>query len=161
MKLTRSVSYAVSIVLRVERDGAGSPMTAAQISRGCRFPPRFLYRVLRRLVDAGVLTGVSGPHGGYALAMPAQRIRLRDIVLALEDPSESASLVPAHPGHAGAIKFINALSEQNSRAFEKKLAGVSLAKLARIPAPAKRQRAAKKTSAPAVKQTARLKQPKG
>src|SRR5688500_5065483 len=88
MRLTGSVSYAVGVLLKVEREGKGEAMTAARIARGARFPPRFLYRILRRLVDAGLLTGVSGPGGGYALARRPRRINLLDIVTAVEGPDE-------------------------------------------------------------------------
>ncbi len=79
MRLTRSVSYAVGILLQIQELAKGGPVTAAQIARGCRFPPRFLYRILRRLVDAGILRGTSGPGGGYALLKLPQRITLLDI----------------------------------------------------------------------------------
>ena len=75
MKLTRSVSYGIGILLQIHQQSRGAPVTAAKIARGCRFPPRFLYRVLHKLVDAGLLRGTSGPGGGYALARPADATR--------------------------------------------------------------------------------------
>ncbi len=41
MKLTRSVSYAVGILLQVADGSPEVPVTAARIAKGCRFPPDF------------------------------------------------------------------------------------------------------------------------
>ena len=130
MKLTRSVGYAVGILLQMTSDSTGETLTAARISRGCKFPPRFLYRVLRRLVDAGLLTGVSGPHGGYGLARPARQINLLEIVQAVEETVDGGTLVAASPKHRAAIAKINALNDKHSARFERELAKVKLSQLA-------------------------------
>src|SRR5665213_2786007 len=109
MKLTRSVAYAIGILLQVHPAGLDGPVTAARISRGCKFPPRFLYRVLRRLVDAGLLVGISGPQGGYRLARLPAQIRLLDIVQAVEEPDRGASLEPVQHAQLPAIKLVNDL----------------------------------------------------
>ena len=129
MQLTRSVSYAVGILLNVERARAEGPVTATKIARKDQFPPRFLYRVLRRLVDAGILTGVSGPGGGYALAKPPEKISLAEIVEAVEGPQEATVLEPVAAYHAAAIQQINGLCEKNAAAFRRALKGTSLKQL--------------------------------
>ena len=106
MKLTRSVGYAVGILLRVQGATAEGPMTADSISQGCKFPPRFLYRVLRRLVDAGLLQGISGPRGGYTLAKPSRQVRLLEIVQAVEEGAGSGGLVPVNRQQKPAIDFV-------------------------------------------------------
>lgn len=107
-------------------------MTAARIAKGSKFPPRFLYRVLRRLVDAGLMSGTSGPGGGYALAKPAGKITLREIVAAVEGPQRPAPLAPVNTKQRHAIKFINDLSERNVKRFEQDLGRVTLAKLSKL-----------------------------
>ena len=107
-------------------------MTAARIARGCKFPPRFLYRVLRRLVDAGLLLGTSGPGGGYALARPAQRITLYEIVVAVESKPEIPALPPVCRKYAPASKIITDLSRRNIDRFLEDLKRVTLAKLSRL-----------------------------
>jgi len=131
MKLTLSVSYAVGILLRVHTQKGEGAMTAARIAKGCKFPPRFLYRVLRRLVDAGIITGVSGPGGGYALARPATSITLLEIVEAVEGSQRSNELTPVHPKQRAAIHRINTLCKQNTQQFKQSLKRVTLAALAR------------------------------
>lgn len=132
MKLTRSVSYAVGILLRVLQEDADGQMTAARIAKGCKFPPRFLYRVLRRLVDAGLMHGVSGPGGGYALARPAAKITLLDIVVAVEGTPETSKLGPVHKSQTKAINLINELGEKSAKRFHQDLKRVTLARLARL-----------------------------
>lgn len=132
MKLTRSVSYAVGILLRVHGSSIKGPMTAAQIAKGSKFPPRFLYRVLRRLVDAGLMSGISGPGGGYALAKPASKITLRDIVTAVEGPQTATPLAPVNGKQRKAIKHINQVAERNVKRFNQDLGRVTLAKLSKL-----------------------------
>jgi Rrf2 family protein len=138
MKLTRSVGYAVGILLRVQGAVAEGPMTADSISQGCKFPPRFLYRVLRRLVDAGLLRGISGPRGGYTLAKSTRQVRLLEIVQAVEEGVNSGGLVPVNRQQKPAIEFVNELCERSALQMQKQLAKVTLAELALLCKPARR-----------------------
>ncbi len=131
MNISRSVSYAVGILLKVAQDGRAGPMTAAQIAKGGKFPPRFLYRVLRRLVDAGLLRGVSGPGGGYALARQARQINLLEIIVAIEGPRASTQLQAVHPRYRGAIEGINAALERGQTTMDRGLKRLTLAKMLR------------------------------
>jgi len=132
MQLTRSVSYAVGILLQLHDNKSGGPMTAARISKGCQFPPRFLYRVLRRLVDAGLTTGISGPGGGYALAKPPSKITMLDVVTAVEGDQEVTLLKPVRAKQRKAIKSINDLSKRNRQAFKGQLKRMTLSRLAKL-----------------------------
>lgn len=131
MKLTRSVSYAVGVLLNVERRGLRQTMTAAQISKNCEFPPRFLYRILRRLVDSQLLTGVSGPGGGYRLARSARQITLLEIVEAVEGPQVPSILEPVCRAHQGPIDAVNQLCDDAARQFRAALAKTTLASIER------------------------------
>lgn len=154
MRLTRSVSYAVSVLLNVERGDGRSSMTAAQISKNCDFPPRFLYRILRRLVDSKLLSGVSGPGGGYRLARPAREITLLEIVMAVEGPQTASVLEPVCRTHQPAIDAVNQVCQESADHFSAKLESTTLAQLLKAkPAkkrtakkPAKRARGKKKTA---------------
>lgn len=132
MKLTRSVGYAVGILLRVDSLTNGEPVTATAIGEGCQFPPRFLYRVLRRLVDAGLLDGVPGPGGGYRLPRSLREVSLLEVVEAVEGLPRPEPLKPASRKHRGAIRFVNELANAETDRIAARLARVSLAKLARL-----------------------------
>jgi Rrf2 family protein len=129
VKLTRSVSYAVGILLQISDAHKDVPVTAATIARGCEFPPRFLYRVLRRLVDAKILLGTSGPSGGYMIARSPRTISLLDIVSAVESHPEANVLVPARKKHRQPIELINKLCDASAVRFSRELAKVKLTTL--------------------------------
>lgn len=129
MKLTRSVSYALGVLLRVHTRGSERLETAARISKGCDLPPRFLYRILRKLVDRGLLQATSGPKGGYRLARKAEAITLLDVVQAIDGPVKAVKLTPIHSAQRGAIKQVNRLCEENAKSFAASLKEVTLASL--------------------------------
>ncbi len=129
MKLTRSVSYAVSILLQIADHDSAEPVTAARIAKGCDLPPRFLYRVLRCLVDAGILSGVTGPRGGYRLTRGVGRVHLRSIVDAVEGVPRASHLEAVRAKHRPAIRQINRLCRSNEKKFRAALEKVTLAKL--------------------------------
>lgn len=131
MKLTHSVSYAVGVLLRVAKADEHQHLTAREISDGCRFPPRFLYRILRRLVDAGILQGVSGPGGGYRLAKLPRRITLLNIVTAVEGAPTASQLEAACDDQRRAVTVVNRVCAQSAKRFAEELAGVTLEGLMR------------------------------
>jgi len=146
MKLTRSVSYAVGILLQIHGDKVRGPMTASRIAKDCTFPPRFLYRVLRRLVDAKLLAGTSGPGGGYVLAKPAGSVTLLDIVSAVDSPPEPSVLKPVRTKYRQPIDAINRLCADSAATFRAELAKTTLAGL--LDRPKKRPGFAKKRLKP-------------
>jgi Rrf2 family protein len=132
MKLTLSVSYGIGILLQILEHSGGKPLTAAKIARGCRFPPRFLYRVLHKLVDAGLLSGTSGPGGGYMLARRPELISLLDIVGGVESGLEPSMLAPVCTRQRRAIAHVNRLCRQSAGGFAAELSRVSLLDLERM-----------------------------
>jgi len=46
----------------------------------------FLTKILQKLTHAGILHSFRGPNGGVALAKPAERITLEEIVVAIDGP---------------------------------------------------------------------------
>lgn len=129
MKLTRSVSYALGVLLRVHSRGSERLETAARISKGCDLPPRFLYRILRKLVDRGLLQATSGPKGGYRLARKAETITLLDVIQAIDGPVKAVKLAPIHPQQRSAITRVNRLCEDSAKSFASALKDVTLASL--------------------------------
>ena len=51
-------------------------------------PQHFLAKILQQLVREGLLRSSKGPRGGFALRVPAEEIRLLDIVGALDGLAE-------------------------------------------------------------------------
>src|SRR5436305_10561668 len=87
MKLTRSSSYALHAVafLTARKDHA-RPVASHHIAAAPGIPERFLLKVLKPLVSAGILLSLKGPNGGYRLARPADQISMLDILEAVDGP---------------------------------------------------------------------------
>jgi len=129
MRLTQTVGYAAEVLIRVDELGGKQPVTAAQICRGAKFPPRFLYRVLRMLVRGGLLSAVPGPGGGYTLAQKLSSIKMLDVALAVDGLGSETELRAAHRKNRGVIALINEAAHNSDAAFRRDLSRISLAKL--------------------------------
>lgn len=129
MKLKPSVSDAIGILIRVNE--LGPRVSAVQIAEGCGFAPRFLYRVLRGLVQAGLLESNVGPGGGYTLTRDLARISLLDAVRAV-DSLEPTNLDACCPRQRKATNAVSRVCAQAAKRFERDLANTSLGDLANI-----------------------------
>lgn len=58
----------------------------------------FLTKIFQMLTQAGLLTSYRGPNGGVALARPADKITLKDIILAIDGPALFKECVLGLPG---------------------------------------------------------------
>src|SRR5690554_1411029 len=58
----------------------------------------FLTKIFQKLTQAGILASFRGPNGGVALARPATRITLLDIVIAIDGPELFTECVLGLPG---------------------------------------------------------------
>ena len=79
-------------VLANHREGVPSAYIASSVNTHAVF----LRRILRDLVDAGLVVAREGRSGGYRLARPAARITLADVYRAIE-PSGPVAPSPAEP----------------------------------------------------------------
>jgi Rrf2 family protein len=79
-------------VLANNREGVPSAYIASSVNTHAVF----LRRILRDLVDAGLVVAREGRSGGYRLARPAARISLADVYRAIE-PSGPIAPSPAEP----------------------------------------------------------------
>src|SRR5262245_56531872 len=131
MKLTRASNYAISAVVALsaqqeERTPVASHHTAA--AQG--IPERFLLKVLKPLVSAGLLQSVKGPHGGYRLARPANKITLLDIVEAVEGPIRGDAPMAQGNGTAGLDGRLQEICQQIADATRKHLGKIKSSDLA-------------------------------
>jgi Rrf2 family protein len=87
MRLTRASQYAIHAVVSMASQGDNGRPTASHLTAQARgIPERFLLKVLKPLVSAGILHSVKGPNGGYRLARPANKITLLEIIEAVDGP---------------------------------------------------------------------------
>jgi len=80
--LPRKALLAIAAVVDVALNGRDRPVSAKALATRHALPPRHLESVLQALVHEGILRGVRGPHGGYALAREPGQIGIDEIVRA-------------------------------------------------------------------------------
>jgi Rrf2 family protein len=120
--LPRKGLLAIAAVVDVALNARDRPVSAKALAARHGLPPRHLEPVLQALVHDGILRGVRGPHGGYALGRERRRISIDDIVRAaatVRDRDEatltsalitdvvSPTVAQAERAFAGALARIN------------------------------------------------------
>lgn len=81
MQFNITTDYAIRAVLCL---GAGNRKSAEEISKEMCISSRYLFKVLKKLKQAGVIKSASGAGGGYQLAVSLSDIKLGDIFRAME-----------------------------------------------------------------------------
>lgn len=94
MKLTRRSEYALLALLHLARAKGEGYVAVAAMAEAQGLPPKFLEQLLMALKRARLVKSRKGPHGGYRLARPAERISLAEVIRLLDGalaPTESVS----------------------------------------------------------------------
>ncbi len=81
--LSQTIEYALRALSHIAVS-EGLPATCKSIARSTRVPRSYLSKILRDLVNAGLLQSFRGPHGGFTLARDATCISVLDIINAVE-----------------------------------------------------------------------------
>ncbi len=81
-QVSRKDVLAIAAVIDIAIHARNRPVAAKALAARHKLPPRHLEPVLQALVREGILKGVRGPHGGYALAREHKRITAEDILRA-------------------------------------------------------------------------------
>ena len=84
MLFSRSVDYAIQALGRLAEAADGEQVMARAIAEEERLPAFFLAKTLQNLARHGVLRSTKGPTGGFSLAKPAAKIRILDVVEAID-----------------------------------------------------------------------------
>jgi Rrf2 family protein len=98
LQLTRAADYAILAMLHLGSLPEGVLALKDDIARAQNIPPAFLAKILRRLVDTGVLRSNRGVNGGFGLQRSAADINLLDIVEGIEGPIQLTDCAP-DPDH--------------------------------------------------------------
>ena len=87
MQVSRKVDYALRAVIHLADDEhQGRACSVAEIADRERIPRQFLEKIIRDLIRTGLVRSQRGPHGGYALARPADAVTFRHVIEAVEGP---------------------------------------------------------------------------
>lgn len=126
--LPRKGLLAIAAVVDVALNGRDRPVSAKALAARHGLPPRHLEPVLQALVHDGILRGVRGPHGGYALAREGGRIGIDEIVRAAANVRERDADAALSPLIADVVSPAVAEAE---RAFSGALSRINVDDLAR------------------------------
>jgi len=86
MRLTSKGRYAVSAMVDLNKERENGPVTLAAISERQFISLSYLEQLFRRLREAGLVSSVRGPGGGYLLARPASEVSVADVIRAVNEP---------------------------------------------------------------------------
>jgi len=86
MQLTQATDYAFRAVLYLARFASEEFINAQVIAEKEEIPMRFLLKIMRSLIKAGIVKSHRGVGGGYSLNKMPEEITLLDVVEAVEGP---------------------------------------------------------------------------
>ncbi|MEO7650571.1 MAG: Rrf2 family transcriptional regulator [Bryobacteraceae bacterium] len=86
MIYSRSAEYAIRAFVHLAQIPDGKFAMARHIAGAEQIPAHFLAKILQELTRKGLLRSNKGPSGGFSLRIPAARIKLIEIVEALDGP---------------------------------------------------------------------------
>jgi Rrf2 family protein len=136
MKFSDGVEQAIHCVVMLSSLTPDGALPAAALAEYHGVSPSYLLKHLQALSGAGILAAVPGPNGGYRLARPAEKIRVLDIVLAIEgrEPAfRCAEIRQRGPNPlAGTPAMpceINAVMLRAERAWRAELSAVTIASI--------------------------------
>jgi len=93
MNFTAKEDYGLRAVLDLAVHARGGPVQTREIAQRQRIPEQFLEQLLASLRRAEVVRSTRGAGGGYALAAPADRITVGQVLRALSGPLVPPELV--------------------------------------------------------------------
>ena len=90
--VSRKGVLAIAAVIDVALNARSRPVSAKALAARHKLPPRHLEPVLQALVRDGILKGIRGPHGGYAVARDFREITAEDILRAAGTADENGDV---------------------------------------------------------------------
>lgn len=81
---SRPCEYALQTVLYIALKPQGEMTSIRELSAKYEIPYHFLSKILQRLASRGILSSMTGPGGGYALAKSPKDLSLFNIVEAID-----------------------------------------------------------------------------
>ena len=94
MRLGTKGRYAVMAMVDLNQNGADMPICLADISNRQEISLPYLEQLFAKLRRARLVKSVRGPGGGYELAHHAERIRISDIICAVDEPIHATRCEP-------------------------------------------------------------------
>ena len=86
LRISRKIDYGLRAMIYLASIPEESVVPFREIARQMDVPEDFLAKILKTLVDQGLVRSTRGPHGGYALARTPNAISFLDVIEAVEGP---------------------------------------------------------------------------
>ena len=86
LRISRKIDYGLRAMIYLASLPSGSVVPFREIARQMEVPEDFLAKILKTLVDQGLVKSARGPHGGYALGRSPADISFLDVIEAVEGP---------------------------------------------------------------------------
>jgi Rrf2 family protein len=86
LRISRKIDYGLRAMSYLASVPQGAVVPFREIARQMDVPEDFLAKILKTLVDAGLVRSTRGPHGGYALARAPSEVSFLDVIEAVEGP---------------------------------------------------------------------------
>jgi Rrf2 family protein len=86
LRISRKIDYGLRAMIYLASIDREAVVPFREIARQMMVPEDFLAKILKTLVDHGLVRSCRGPHGGYALARPSPDISFLDVIEAVEGP---------------------------------------------------------------------------
>ena len=86
LRISRKIDYGLRAMIYLASVAPGSVVPFREIAHQMDVPEDFLAKILKTLVDAGLVRSTRGPHGGYALARASSEVSFLDVIEADEGP---------------------------------------------------------------------------
>jgi Rrf2 family protein len=136
LQIPRRVEYALSAVLSLSRASELEWLSFKDIAASNEIPRDYLAKILRSLVDAGIVDSKRGANGGYKLARPAHDVTFLEVIEAADSPvavnhcTEQGSGSCKQPECAMAVVW-----QRAEDAMRTVFAATTLGDVARVPMP--------------------------
>ena len=93
MNISTKGRYGLRVMLELAIRYGSGPVTMGAIEQSQGISRKYMHTLLTSLKAAGLVQSVRGVGGGYVLALPPSRVRLSEVVEALEGPCSLVACV--------------------------------------------------------------------
>jgi len=101
---SKKCEYGMQAILYLAAQDKGALVSADDISKVLKIPKEFISKILQSLRESGLISSTKGKSGGFSLAKDPSRIKLIDVVAAIDGLDMFNSCVlgfpqcsPTHP----------------------------------------------------------------
>lgn len=94
LRFSRRADYGLMAAHYIAFHQHDGPVNAKRIAEDLGIPGELLAKILQRLAKRKLIASLNGPKGGYILARPPGRIKVGEVLRAIEGPMQ---MVPCFP----------------------------------------------------------------